>query len=255
MTTWKRACSILLCGLFAANGAAANERALRKVFDEGKRAPWYDAETGGIKPVTVLPEKNEADHRKSRFSWTPPTKNSPRWNWGLPAWFRTAMWWTVWIALALVLIGLGYAIALAVMRSRSSLPKAEKMETWDPEKIEQLPFELANAPDDLMAAARASFEMGDLRQAVILLFSQQLICLDQFDLIQLAKGKTNGFYLMELAGVSEIKSQMRVSVRVFEEVYFGGRMPTETQVRQMWEHTDSLPAECRLAAESLVASL
>jgi len=61
--------------------------------------------------------------------------------------------------------------------------------------------------------------------------------------------------LMELAGVSQMKSQMRVSVRVFEEVYFGGRMPTETQVRQMWEHTDSLPAECRLAAESLVASL
>jgi hypothetical protein len=104
-------------------------------------------------------------------------------------------------------------------------------------RIEKLPFELAEPTRDLLAAARKSYESGDVRQAIIYLFGYQLVHLDSVQAIQLEDGKTNRQCLSELTG-SKLHAILERTMLAFEDVFFG-ELPLEPAVfDQCWNDLD-----------------
>lgn len=96
------------------------------------------------------------------------------------------------------------------------------------DRIEALPMQVRRV-NDFLAEARKCVERGDLAEAMIYLYSYQLITLDKAGAIHLAKGKTNRTYLRELAKkIASLVDYMTISVRLFEETFFG-KLPIDSE--------------------------
>lgn len=89
------------------------------------------------------------------------------------------------------------------------------------DRIEALPMQVRRV-NDFLAEAKRCVERGDLEEAMIYLYSYQLITLDKAGAIHLAKGKTNRIYLRELMRkIAGLADYMTLSIRLFEETFFG----------------------------------
>ncbi len=228
--------------------ARAADELLEDVLQDNGHAPWFDADTNEPQPVPLEPDPVEAPHRKSDREMNAPQAPSLP-DFEFPTWIGSLLWWITWTLLGLLLAVIIFFIVRALMKPRPSLPEAPPGESWDPARIEDLPFELAAAPNDFMAAARVAFDNNDLRLAMILLFSEQLMHLDRKHWIRLAKGKTNRQYLRELRADPELRATMRKSVWTFERIYFGGEEPERAEVEQMWSDTIELKERYQQPAE------
>ena len=140
----------------------------------------------------------------------------------------TAWQWVqygVWVALAMLLTVLAYLWMRAIGRHETQAKGA----TWDEEEerrhesdsIEQLPFQVKRPQADLLGEARRHYEAQEYRDAIIYLFSHQLVQLDRHQQIHLAKGKTNRQYLHEIASQTRLCQVLRQTMLTFEEVFFG----------------------------------
>ena len=112
--------------------------------------------------------------------------------------------------------------------------------------VEALPFMRQRSLDDLLGQARQHYLAANYDEAIIYLFSYQLVELDRRNLIRLAVGKTNRQYLRELRGRGTLAGLVEHTMVAFEDVYFGGHRLTRQRFESAW---DRLPE-----FESLVAS-
>ncbi len=115
------------------------------------------------------------------------------------------------------------------------------------DQVEALPFLKQRSLDDLLGQARQHYEAGDFNEAIIYLFSYQLVELDRHNLIRLGVGRTNRQYLRDLHGRGAIRGLLEGTMIAFEDVYFGGRRLSREQFEHVWSRVGEF--------EQLVAQL
>lgn len=211
----------------------------RKALDQWwwQSYPWYDSSTDGVGRIDV----SEPWYMKWKFwEWL------ADWDWpdwltsGLSfRWPQSFLQWLGWIAVAVVLIGLVYLIVRAFrMRQRrrpaagddSGRPEAAE----DRRRVEALPLGAGRKPFDPLAEARQHYQQGNYREAIIYLFSYQLVQLDKHHLIRLTKGKTNRQYVRELGRRMTLRGLLEQTMVAFEEVFFGNYTIDRTRFESCW---------------------
>ena len=147
-----------------------------------------------------------------------------------------------WIILAvLVIAGIGLIIWAIINRERTNKDpglQSESKVVTEEQRLEELPVQLDPAYKNLLDRVRECYDAGDYNQAIIYLFSYQLIQLDKRQFIRLTRGKTNHQYLREIKQLGGLRDYLSVTVRAFEDVFFGNHDLTRQRFQQCWEHVD-----------------
>lgn len=222
-----------------------------------ERFPWYDRGTDEVRVVPFRVSTGaEARYRHSTWvewpdSWQANSNLSSRsGGFGL---FSGEVWsavaWGVGILFLLGVVVLLVWTFVKILNNESD--REDDIEDADTgsirvqNQVDKLPFEIADPTRDLLAAARKSYESGDVREAIIYLFGYQLVHLDSVQAIQLEDGKTNRQCLAELAG-SKLHAILERTMLAFEDVFFG-ELPLEPAVfEQCWNDLDRFHQYARL---------
>lgn len=179
---------------------------------------WYDEATDDLRPLRVLPSEEPRKRSESASQAT------------------TWLAWVFLIVLGLLLVGI--PLYLAFNRAppptlESSVPRRLSIQA---DRIVALPVQLDPKSDNLLEESQKHFRLGDYKQALIYLFSHQLLVLDQAHFIRLSRGKTNRQYLRELRRHRpDLASLLEPNILAFEQVYFGQHAIDQTRYQQCWE--------------------
>jgi hypothetical protein len=200
--------------------------------------PWYDDQTDGVRRINL----------KGEVQRPPPTaaRGTSGASWDLE--------WLGWVLLGLVALGILIMLLRAyVNRSRDSADSGKAGVVGSAasvDRLEDLPFPLEQTDGDLLSAARRASERGNYDQAIVLLYSYQLLELDRREDIRLTKGKTNRQYLRELRARPQLARLLNTSMVAFEDVFFGGHSLSEERFQECWQDAMQLLAagEVREAA-------
>lgn len=205
-----------------------------EALQEAADFPWYDGKQDTIRRMDVYPPKDLAA-RKSKWQTRPPAA----WNW--PSWLTYLLQTLGWIVLASLLFTVIWLIARAAMvegwRSGTGTGSEESLH-GDIDRIEALPFHLQRPQTDLLAEARRHYELGNYSEAIIYLYSYQLVQLDRHQLIRLTKGKTNRQYLREVRPRRALFDVLFRSMVAFEDVFFGRHTLGRDQFEVCWRRLD-----------------
>jgi hypothetical protein len=150
------------------------------------------------------------------------------------------------VVVVTVLLALLIWLIVRIMREhqRSSLPAQKKK--GDPlvtdDRIEALPFLRERSQDDLLGQARYHYERGNYSEAIIYLFSYQLVELDRSALVRLAKGKTNRQYLREARRMRPLAGLLERTMLAFEDVFFGRRVLDRLAFEACWSQLGQFDA-------------
>ncbi len=232
-------CLVAICW-FAPGAHALDQEggeAARQALQRRANAPWYDAQTDSVRRIHVLPP-DEASHRDS--DWNAEDRDTPAStataSRGMSRVWAKLLQGLAWTLLAIVLTAVVLFLASAAMRmdagARSS---TQVLRQGDADRVEDLPFSLPRTEGDLLAAARRHYEAGNFSGAIVCLFSYQLVELDRYDLIRLARGKTNRQYLRELISHPDLRTIMIQTVIAFEAVFFGHHQLSRRRFEQCWQ--------------------
>ena len=147
-----------------------------------------------------------------------------------------------WGILIVLIVGVIALIIWAIMNREKTnadpgLQSTDKAVT-DEQRLEALPVQLDPAYKDLLDRARQCYTDGDYNQAIIYLFSYELIQLDRRQFIRLTRGKTNRQYLREVSRHDRIRDYLSVTIRAFEDVFFGNHDLSRNRFQQCWDQVD-----------------
>jgi hypothetical protein len=203
--------------------------------------PWYDASSDGIRRVDVAPPA-DLKNRESKWERTPKKRNRAPWQWppGLTKFLRV-LGWTV-VVILLILVGFLLVRAFLASESRSALISSAAEDiggTGDADRVESLPFQIKRPQSDLLSEARKHYEAGNYAEAIIYLYSYQLVELDKRQFIRLTKGKTNRQYLREVRRRAAIFDLLRVTMFAFEDVFFGNHSLERGRFESCWNKLDA----------------
>ena len=251
--TWRVAIVLILL-VFAVSGTISADEfedpqlEVREALRQ-ERFPWYDKSADDVR-VVPFRVSTDVEARSRHSTWVKVADsggaNSNRSLWpGGSGLFDSDVWSAVASAVGILLL-LGVVILLVWMFVKllnkendrdDGIEETQADSVRVQNQIEKLPFELAEPTRDLLAAARKSYESGDVRQAIIYLFGYQLVHLDSVQAIQLEDGKTNRQCLSELTG-SKLHAILERTMLAFEDVFFG-ELPLEPAVfDQCWNDLD-----------------
>lgn len=220
-----------------------------KAVEEGREAivdtanyPWYDEETDGLKAVPVEPLGKL--RQSNDWEWDASSRRRNRGNWNSAFWesFWRIFQYLIWTALAIgLLVAIYMWLRAAAEREWARAEggsEAERDERHQADLIEQLPFQVKRPTTDLLAEARRNYERGDFREAIIYLFSYQLVQLDRSGKLRLSKGKTNRQYLNELRRTPRLSELLVPTMLAFEDVFFGNYDLQRARFESCWQHID-----------------
>jgi hypothetical protein len=203
----------------------------RKALADRGRIPWYDADKDVLQPVQV--------HVPSRYDlgWL----------------FKPLFWFIVFLIVAALGILTWWIVRHISARNRALADKASNVAnpSLAADWVEALPFLAQRSRDDLLGQARRHYEQGNYAEAIIYLFSYELVQLDRSALVQLGAGKTNRQYLRELSERQPIKRLLEQTTLAFEDVFFGGRSLDRAGFEACWNQLDNFEG---LVAGAQVAS-
>lgn len=218
---------ILLCAGFLAfqRPALALDDAVQKgreALGSGWQYPWYDAETDAI----------QKEHVRETWDW-------PDFNFNGGSWNFDPLQWLVWFLIALLLGIVAFFLIRAYLRrenrqAMSTANDADVRAIDDAERIAALPFHVNRRSLDLLEEARRQYQAGRYSQAIIYLFSHELVQLDKRQFLRLAKGKTNRQYLREINSAPAVRGLLEQTMVAFESVFFGGRALDMAQFEACW---------------------
>ena len=223
--------AILTIGLVVGAAEITDEQAIEFARDGLNRAsnfPWYDSDNDTANPVDLgeteqpfQPNDWELKQKKRR----PPAFNFPAiW----PALQRFA-----WVFLALVFVLLGYLAFRSFFGLQSTQDDLDE-EFDEVERIAQLPYPIRKPSQDLLEEAKYLYENGRYSEAIVYLFSHQLIQLDKAHLIHLTKGKTNRQYLSEIQQLTALPKIVAETMLAFEDVFFGQHDISKERFESCW---------------------
>lgn len=108
----------------------------------------------------------------------------------------------------------------------------------DVDRVDALPFQLKRPQGDLLAEAQRLYDEGRYAEAMIYLYSYQLVQLDKSHVIRLTRGKTNRQYLREIRRRSNLFELMQRSMVTFEDVFFGAHRLDRSGFESCWTQLD-----------------
>lgn len=191
---------------------------------------WYDRAADDFRPIRVKAPKLPSSSGFPNF-----------WFWG-EIW-RFLFWTLLFVLLAVIAY---YAVRAFLAREASQavdLEETQERRPGDITRVEELPVALATSPDDYLFEAQRRYRQGDFGMAIVYLFSHQLLQLDRRHWLRLVKGKTNRAYLREVRRASapaapELAAITEQTMLLFEEVYFGKRLPPQGEIDAAWGRID-----------------
>lgn len=239
----------------ALSAATAPDQAVesgREALDHLWRYPWYDSDSDDLRRIDV----------EQPYSWDWLEEWTGDWgdgwnvNWSPGGtgfgWPTDLLGWIAWIAI-FALFGVLVWLLYRAFRRWDGRPDDAEDASGDADqeeekkrRIEALPFPVRRPQGDLLEAAREARAQGNYGEAIVYLFSHQLVQLDQHHLIELAKGKTNRQYLREVGRRAAIRELLRQTMLAFEDVFFGHRAIDPMRFNRCWasvERFQTLVAE------------
>lgn len=221
----------IVVGLWSASCAAADEssravEAGREAMQQRPAFPWYDSEKDSLQPIELRDrsERNRQPRNSSNSSF-------------LGA-LLGPLSMLAWVALALLL---ALIVGLIIWAWRSmpdgggpALDRKRGRSVDRTGDLDALPVRDLRDAASLWAAAEEAYRAARYREAMIYLFSYQLLQLDRGHFILLARGKTNRQYLRELRGHDRLRGLMAGSVTLFEEAFFGDRALHQAEFEECW---------------------
>ncbi len=226
--------------------ADENIEAGRRALQEAGDFPWYDAEADQLRRVPLKPI---AEPQANYSEWEAPA--GPNWLANFFAQLAPFIRWFVWALIVAAAVGLLALLAYALTRRQGGVsPGGAGVDVLDlrreEESIERLPFQLRQPKADLLSEIRRQYEAGKYKEAIVYLFSYQLVLLDRYHHIHLAKGKTNRQYLREMGAAGELRRLLRGTMSAFEDVFFGDHSLDRQGFEACWKSLDEFQ---RLTAE------
>jgi hypothetical protein len=194
-----------------------------------KSYPWYDSSKDAARPL--LTPKPPVPPKPANSA---PAK-APRASMSFSG-FGALLQVLGWIALAvLITVIIVLAARAFVSREVTETQARRVVQTLkQADKVEQLPVQVVADEGDFLATARRHYEAGNYSQAIIYLFSYQLLQLDHHQIIRLAKGKTNRQYLRETKRRPELRGVLESTMVAFEDVFFGKHSLDRTRFEACW---------------------
>lgn len=217
----------------------------RKALRESGSYPWYDSETDGLRDLHAKAKaKDDTDTRKIGWQWevpqVKPVKASPP-NWQFPSLWSVVQYTAIAVLVALI-VGLVVLLIRYFLKieetsnSDSDLSFSEKAAEID--RVEQLPFAVRRPTGDFLSEARALYEQGRYAEAIVYLYSYELVQLDRHQHIQLSKGKTNRQYLREIRTEPMLRGVLHRTMIAFEDVFFGHHNLDRSRFEECWQRLD-----------------
>lgn len=231
--------AILLIPLLALTASGpepkdASDMAGRKAIQSGASSPWYDSKSDSVRRVDVPDSLAYAPGKLSRWNW----------NWSLG--FFEILKYLVWGLIIAVLAGLAYFLIRTYLgrEERLATGQGDLVETRGTlaDRVERLPIPVRSQLGDLLGEARYHYEHGNFREAIIYLYSHELVELDKQQVIQLARGKTNRQYLRELRSRHSLRELLEQTMVTFEDAFFGKRDIGRERFEKCWHRLSDFNA-------------
>ena len=239
----------------AAEEPEADVEAAREALDNSwvrSEHPWYNDDTDEAELVPVS-EPVDPD-----WSWL-----TDFWTWLTQPWgfslFGVDLSWglILFIVLAVALLAVLTFILIRIYqrREREEYPSSEEAagEADETTRIEALPFPVQRRQGDLLSSARDCLEAGDYDQAIVFLYSHELVQLDKHHAIRLHKGKTNRQYLRELRSDPALRGLVEQTMCAFEDAFFGKHRIERERFEACWNRLDEFNRLLAGAAWALTA--
>jgi hypothetical protein len=210
------------------------------------RFPWYDRREDKVRRLHLTPRDDaDSENRGSKWTNTNPTTATPGGG-TRTSFFGPLFQWVGITTLVLLLGVLAFLVAKAFLKdelTESSVQRKVVETAAGADRVEALPLKGRAPAGDLLAEARRLYEAGQFSEAIIYLFSHELLQLDNNHLIRLAKGKTNRQYLREVRQRPLIQSILESTMIAFEDAFFGKKALTRDRFEQCWQHWNELHTE------------
>ena len=203
----------------------------RKALDHWVDYPWYDDANDRIARIEIRPEKDY---------------QTPSFNWSFLADMIRGLGWL--LLAVIIFIILWFVIRAFLERERRSVRGAAADEAdrlIDAARVEALPFPVDRPLDGLLAEARRLYAAGNYEQAIIYLYSYELVELDKHHVIRLERGKTNRQYLRETRKKSGPAGLLETTMVAFEDVFFGKHALGRERFEICWGGVESFLAQIR----------
>ena len=242
---WKKNVATLALSLFAllfATRAAGEDTAPaetpspaiaegREALKSSPQAPWYDRQKDDVREIE-LSNSTAQTSRSSNLNWN--------FNW---------LSYLIWTLMAIALAALAYllirAFILREQRLATRQGNSEELTGTQADRVEHLPVPVRRPSGDLLSEARFHYENGNFREAIVYLYSHELVELDKQQVIHLARGKTNRQYLREVKTRQRLRELLEQTMITFEDAFFGqldiGRQRFETCWNRLSEFNSMLP--------------
>ncbi|MBA2113405.1 DUF4129 domain-containing protein [Bremerella alba] len=225
-------------------------RSLQDPVEQGRealanlpQANWYDSESDGVRTIPVpgetkMPRTQPGTAKKKKPAAAPAAPG----NWNIfPSLGGLSLGALLMYSLLIIVLGfISYLIYRAISAGGATATSSYVPEQYEDEKsrqvdrVEHLPFEVKKKDGNLLEEARRCYESGNFNEAIVYLFSFQLLELDKGHIIRLSKGKTNGQYLREAGRNRDLRQILQGTMNAFEDVFFGNRELTRDRFERCW---------------------
>jgi hypothetical protein len=200
--------------------------------------------------------RHTTDDRGAQWTTAPAnTPARPARNWPQLGGLATVLQWTG-ITVLVVLLGLlAYLIAASFLKdevSESTTVRKVVESRRDADRVESLPFHVRAATSDFLAEASRLYQAGKYSEAIIYLFSYELVELDKYHVIRLKKGKTNRQYVRETRGRPLLRSVLEGTMIAFEDAFFGNKTLSRETFERCWNRVNEFRGD--LAREEVAAA-
>jgi hypothetical protein len=228
----KAALGLIIClqvGLLSAADPDPSVESGRKALGQWTRYPWYDSATETAQPLPIA-HPRDWSFLSALFDW-------------FPAFYAIDGHWIQIVGLGLLGLFLALIIYLIIRAMRAAQPAeyADSSEfdelaraLEEQRRFDALPPTAVRRKSNLLEEARRYYRDGNYGEAVIYLFSYQLLQLDKQQLIRLTKGKTNRQYLRELGPRAELGHLLAITMAAFEDVFFGNHPIDRVRFEACW---------------------
>jgi len=201
----------------------------RDALGEWTGYPWYDSASDSVRRIDVQPP-------------APPPPPTSNWSGFDLDWVGTTFQWTALILLLALLAVLIFMLVRSFLdrgidETSASIGVDDDAEQ-EQARVEALPFPVKRGKLDLLEQAREHYRQGNFGQAVVYLFSFQLVQLDKHQMIRLTKGKTNRQYLREVGARETLRQLVTQTMTTFEDVFFGNHTIDRVRFESCWSRVD-----------------
>lgn len=233
----------------------ADELSGDKAVDAGREAlrgsasyPWYDAQQDELRDLHAKTKRSDdTDTRKTGWEAELPkwkTSTTPRAGVTFPTLASIIQYTALIIFVGLVGVLAYYLVRYFLKEDEGSAAGRSAEIAFDErasdvDRVEQLPFQVRRPDADLLSEARRLYEQQRYDEAIVYLFSYQLVELDRHQHIHLSKGKTNRQYLRELRGESTLRGILHRTMIAFEDVFFGHHSLDRARFEDSWRQLDA----------------